>query len=123
MVAGFAVVMLVGMLAIALVQIRSATNDGTYAGISDVALTAQQEILTARSVGEGYERVFNLPVDVQGRAYAITLAADGNTSVVTVSLGSAQTSVRTPRCDGSLARGTNRITTTNTTITCAPVVP
>ena len=122
-VAGFAVLLLVAMLTIALAQIRTATTEGTQSGMYDVALSIQQELLTARSVGDGYEREFTLPGTIQGRTYAISLLPDGNASIVLVTLAGKQASVRAPRCDGTLARGTNRIVTTSTAITCAPVVP
>ena len=121
-VAGFAIVMLIAMLTIVLGQVRSAVNEGTLSGMEDVALTVQQELLTARSVGDGYERRFNLPADIQGRRYVLSLLSDGDASVVTVTLAGREISARAPRCEGTLRHGTNILATANGTITCAPAV-
>ncbi len=120
-VAGFAVLLLIALLTITLSQVRSAVTEGTLSGMEDIALSIQQELLTARSVGDGYERSFTLPADIQGRRYTVALQPDGNATVVTIGLAGREISARAPRCDGTLRYGTNRITTQNGTISCSVV--
>ncbi len=121
-IAGFAILLLVAMLTIALAQLRTATNEGTLSGMQDVALTVQQELLTARSVGDGYTREFTLPADIQGRRYTLELLPDNNATVVRVSLAGQEISAVAPRCSGTLRYGNNMLTTVNGTILCAPVL-
>lgn len=115
---GASVFLLTALLIITAYQLRTATTDATIEGIVDITQSIQLELLTARSVGDGYARAFQLPYRIQGRAYEITVENDNETAVVTVTTAGRSIGIRTPACNGTLAPGWNNLTTANGSILC-----
>jgi hypothetical protein len=118
-VAGTAILLLVALLSIAAYQLTSATTDETLAAMEDLTRSIELELLTARSVGDGYTRSFTLPSRIQGRQYTLALASDGDAvSVLTLTTAGRNQSIAVPRCTGTLSPGLNTFATVNGTIRC-----
>lgn len=118
---GASIALLIVLLTVTAYQLRTATTDATLAGMDDITQSVQLELLTARSVGDGYTRTFTLPERIQRRAYTLELENDGpEQSIVTLTTAGRNISVATPPCTGTLAPGTNTIVTNETGIWCNP---
>ena len=116
---GFAIFLLVAMLSIAAYELSNATTETTLSSMQDIGDTIQLELLTARSVGDGYNRTFELPQRIQSRQYTLQVQTDNFTSsVISITTAKRTISVRTPYCNGTLVPGYNRIGTMNGTIRC-----
>lgn len=108
------------MLIIGVDQMRSANDQQVAAALDDTTAIIQQELVTARSVHDGYTRTFSLPKTIVKQTYTIENASAAAYTVFTITTPRNQLSVNTPPCIGSLQPGTNTITKKNNTLWCNP---
>jgi len=87
-------------------------NEKEYLMLKDVAKMAQNEILTAVKVENGYFREFELPNSLEGINYTINITG----LMITASTENHEQSFLIPNVTGTLAKGKNIITKENGTI-------
>ena len=116
---GFAVLMLVSLLAIGAEQLNTAVNDKQVIALNDVCLVVQQELTTAAAVHDGYSRNFTLPATIRNKPYIIAENSTGQVGVYTITTGSLTQSIRAPPCNGTLQPGKNTLRTQGGVILCS----
>ncbi|MBN1156763.1 hypothetical protein JXA85_04045 [Candidatus Woesearchaeota archaeon] len=92
--------------------------------IKDVSKSVQQELYLASEVETGYERVFNVPLDLEGSTYSI----ENSEKKLILRIENYDLALTIPEVTGSIMKGSNMIRKTGGricigNITCDDVVP
>ncbi len=90
-------------------EIVHVSNRREFAAIDDLGLAAKSEVDLAAQALPGYERSFDLPQDIDGIPYNITIIQNS----LIVSTGHTEVEYRIPGVDGAIGKGTNRIRNEN----------
>ena len=72
----------------------------------DLGLKLQKELVTASQVEDGYNRIFTLPMTLEGINYSVS----SQNSTLIITAGSALYIVSSPYFVGNISKGTNNIT-------------
>ncbi len=120
--AGVEFMAIVAFLALLLTIIYIITNTQQSEAVSETSISSgwavcQQiasEVSTAVSVGDGYERIFFLPQDVNGDAYSVSIYASEQAVSVSWSSYSCRSPLITSQISGSTpCAGSNKVTNHN----------
>lgn len=101
-------------------QMHGAAGERNLNELNDIALSLQQEMVTALSVHDGYERTFSIPYTIANEPYQVQIVNDTAVAVITLQWKGLQQSIRAPQCTGTLLLGPNTITKENGTVHCNP---
>lgn len=109
--ASFMLLVILGFFAITSSRVLDAKEEGNRKIAEDIAEFAYNEIELAKSVNDGYTRVFDMPEKVNGVDYAISII-DGR-ELVTNYLGNEHVKFLPINVTGTIAKGKNKITKNN----------
>jgi hypothetical protein len=115
---GFSTLALAVFYIVGIDQFQTASSERKQEALWDLGNAIQMELITASEVHNGYNRSLQLPLNLDGSDYTLTLQQAQAYTVVTISAGNQRYSVQTPVCTGSLQPGRNTITKMNGTLRC-----
>jgi len=93
------------VLIISLFYLERAHDQRLQRGVEDVADQAQQELLLAAAVEDGYTRTFTLPDTIDGSSYDLSNTA----TTLTIEADDVIYNRDIPNVTGSLGKGTNTV--------------
>lgn len=109
--ASFMLLVSVGFFAVISSNISEAQNEGNKKVAEDISVFAYKEIETAKSLNDGYVRVFTMPQTVNGVAYNISII--DNRELVVNYLGNEYVRFLPSNVTGNIEKGSNIITKYN----------
>ena len=109
--ASFMLLVLLGFFSIASSKMLEAREEGNRKIAEDIADFAYKEIETAKSVNDGYTRIFSMPQAVNGADYSITIT--DNTELTVNYLGYEHVSFLPSNVTGNIIKGSNKISKNN----------
>ena len=105
--ASFMLLVILGFFAVVSSNVLEAKDEGNRKTAEDIADFAYREIETAKSVNDGYVRVFEMPQTVNGINYSISII--GNRELVVNYLGNEHIRFLPSNVTGNLTIGLNQI--------------
>ena len=105
--ASFMLVAILGFLAVTSSTVLEAREEANSKIAEDIANFAYREITTAKSVNDGYKRIFTLPDTVNGVAYSISVI--DNRELIINYLGHEYIKFLPSNVTGTLVKGSNQI--------------
>ena len=109
--ASFMLLVLLGFFAITSSKMLEAREEGNRKIAEDIADFAYREIETAKSVNDGYTRIFAMPQTVNGIDYSIKIT--DNTELAVTYLGYEHVSFLPSNVTGNIIKGNNKISKNN----------
>ena len=109
--ASFMLLAVLGFFAVTGSRVLEAKEEGNREIAKDIADFAYHEIEIAKSVNDGYTRVFNMPENVNGVDYAISII--DNRELIVNYLGYEHIRFLPSNATGSITKGNNKISKSN----------
>lgn len=109
--ASFMLLVILGFFAITSSRMLEARGEGNRKIAEEIADFAYREIEIAKSVNDGYERVFGMPQNVNGVNYSIKIV--DNRELVVDYLGNEHVKFLPSNVTGNIVKGNNKITKSN----------
>jgi hypothetical protein len=111
MLSSFMLLVILGFFSLASSRMAEARTEGSRKIAQDIAEFAYREIETAKSVNDGYSRIFEMPQGINGVNYSISLI-DSRELVVSY-LDGEYVKFLPVNVTGSILKGSNRIAKAN----------
>ena len=109
--ASFMLLAILGFFAVTSSRLLEAKEDGNRKIAEDIADFAYKEIDIAKSVSDGYARIFAMPLTVNGINYSISII--DNRELAVDYLGNEHIKFLPLNVTGNLLKGSNRISKSN----------
>lgn len=109
--ASFMLLFILGFFAVASSRMLEAKEEGNRKIAEDIANFAYREIETAKSVSDGYARIFSMPQTVNGVSYNISII--DNRELIVDYLGQEHIKFLPANVTGSIMKGINKISKGN----------
>lgn len=114
----FMFLIFVGVIAVVTSKVLEAKENERQAIAEDIATLAKNEIGLARSVSDGYSRIFNLPNKIEGNTYTIEII--DNRELVVNYIDKEYVLFLQENIVGNINPGTNTITKVNGVVNINP---
>lgn len=111
MLASFMLLVILGFFSLASSKMTDARQEGSRKTAEDVAEFAYREIETAKSVNDGYSRIFEMPQNVNGINYSISII--DNRELVVNYLDYEHIKFLPSNVTGNIVKGNNKIAKVN----------
>jgi len=114
---GMAFFIVIAMLAVIFIVSEENTRSKNYSDIDDLGKALQQEFLLASQLENGYTRMINLPVTLNGKIYSVSIGHPASQSYyIMLEYDTIETYYIIPPVNGSIVLGDNVLRKYNGTL-------